>query len=259
MANFLFSRFNLTSFFRPKYLRLVSHKKVMFREEVGRLGLVADNKTNFAFRVFIVKSDEVCDFERSMTKNELTGRLLDSIKKDVGSIYTAVNERLEKVSEPNSTPTRLQIFFDKDDDFYSVVFGFKFKARNCINTEILRYIIPLGMSTYGRFMHVVAWNHHESNAAWDYAHVSDAPLKEFTPVEIVGFFEELAHLKDEVVQVAPGRQSKIVKVTRKRVFKPKQAVITPATSLGAKEGEDSNGENFDGEEVDSSLLKGGDN
>lgn len=237
MALFLFSRFNSTKFFNPKYFRLATRNNVMFREEAGRLGLVADNKTNFAFRVFIVKSDEVCDLERSSPADKISGPLLESIQKDVGSIYTAINEQLEKIVEPNSTPTRLQIFFNKDDDYYSVVFGFKFKARNCINTEILRYIIPLGMGTYGRFMHLVAWNHHESNSAWDYAHVSDSPAKEFTPVEIVGFFFELAHLKDEVVVLDNGKTSKIVKVTRKRIFKPKDTIVTPSTNRGVKDGD----------------------
>jgi hypothetical protein len=172
-------------------------QNAFFKISDDRKGFENDASCNTAVRIYIVKTQALMDLIAFDENDDLTDEAFDLITKDIRQSFKGVYKYLLENKEESVAPLRLQLFFADDEDFYSVVYGFKLQWPKHVVISELRYLIGLHMSCEGRFLHTNNWDSHKSVGAWDISHLSDGPIKEFKKGEILNFFDELAGMRSD--------------------------------------------------------------
>jgi hypothetical protein len=152
----------------------------LFRTGKGRNQYTNCSDAPVAFRVYIFKSE-------SMRNSEDNGEWDDGppeyIKEEINAaIKDTVNEVenvLLKDGQENTSPTRIYVYYDLEDFYYSIAYGYKYK-NSITPIANLKYAIASRLYCVDVCaFHIVGSNCHLASAIWDTDHCQSGPLYYF--------------------------------------------------------------------------------
>lgn len=146
---------------------------MFFREETGRLGLVRDGNANYSCRSYFIVEDDL----NNQLKDQSMTEILKILKAFVNSLIKGIN--ITTKNSEDSFPIRLQIFYNKNDKFLSIVCGYKLSSntKNSIEASLIRYHVALESKKENVwYIHTNCYETHKPHGSWDIAHCEDAPI-----------------------------------------------------------------------------------
>lgn len=158
----------------------------IFRENNTRLGLVQDNSSNFSARVYIPVDDEEKD---KIAKKDITYFYVPIL-----TLYDGIHTSFSNLDEKNLYPSRCQIFFNKEDKFYSIVLGLKLSATDSAGRDLHKLSYNVALSGYKKGVFVIytnGWECHKGYSLWDEAHCNEGPIYDFKGKECKELFSTL--------------------------------------------------------------------
>lgn len=147
---------------------------IKFRISKDRNGIEADSTCNFGIRGYFIPTKEL----PNPTDPEFTKIITPYLFSMIGGVGNVA--RKQNISGTIVIPTRILIYYDAQDGFFSIAMGFAFdKVELGFKMKIseLRYEIPKLASLYGCFfIHVSNYEITKPVGDWDEAHCSEAPI-----------------------------------------------------------------------------------
>lgn len=166
---------------------------VPFRQSGARNDLINESALNTAIRVYLYKNT----FSFNLKDKELKAKsmsVIDSVHKSLYKIYTENGENAK-----NLIPGRVDIYFHPEDEFFSIVFGFKcskkIPAADLKIAFFLNYfeqnnnisdVIPFFVSNYET---------HNPVSSLDIDHIGSGPFEKLHTREVLEFLTSLTEFQ----------------------------------------------------------------
>jgi len=178
--------------------------KVKFRIGDGRDSIENDSGSNMAIRFYILKNEDLRRLDSngtSLDNGELSKESKSIVYKDINILYNGVDDfvqgKLSLTLEPQG-PTRCMIHYHEDDEFYSIVLGFKIK-RNLTAVKIadLRYYVGShALKNNCLLLFINNYNSEDPIGSWDHEHIKEGPIENFSNKKLSG--EIIQRLKSTI-------------------------------------------------------------
>ncbi|MBV8801976.1 MAG: hypothetical protein JO131_03240 [Gammaproteobacteria bacterium] len=157
---------------------------VLFRTDSSRSGFENDNTSNIALRFYLKKNDILDDSKMLFDENEdLTKKASQVIKEQAVFLNNAANTFFNRINEDVSIPKRYQIFINRNDDFYSIVLGYKLSRNNAVAVNDLRHHLGVCCNEIDSpvlYVNVNNYKSHEPLCVYDILHVNEGPFRDFS-------------------------------------------------------------------------------
>jgi hypothetical protein len=155
-----------------------------FRTDEGRQALETDNNVNSSFRIYIPLTEEDKAAFNSTDEVLKQKRLAPHLYSLTNGVYIASKEKVD-------VPTRVQVFFNQEDPYYSIVAGYKIPPAAKAPMNTIKYHI--GMEYFKNDLHFIIMNGFEvfkHISDWDRIHCSEKPYMDWNKKETATFFTE---------------------------------------------------------------------
>lgn len=144
-----------------------------------------DHKVNHPMRCFFMKTEEMIELDRKpVDPTDLMGTLNASLVILVKLMLPIGRQMVSNISQKTGAPAELKrfvIYYNEDDDFYSVIFGLYFKYdENYSSISELRFICGKAATVVdSKFFFLNTYMLDVATGEWDGAHCQDSLVRDW--------------------------------------------------------------------------------
>lgn len=158
------------------------------------MGTLKDGNVNYSIRTYFFITPEI---REGLNNKELLRN--DKIKLFSKAILVSIDGLFNSISNTIDDPVRCQIFYNEEDNFYSVVLGWKIRPsiKTSIENNRVRYFVGLqGFEEGISVLYTNCYEVHKNIASWDEKHCDQAPLFDFDKEGCIALFDLLNDKKE---------------------------------------------------------------
>jgi hypothetical protein len=181
------NRFEIKSILNQTFI-WIEKCPAIFRTSSDRSGFENDSNSNFAARFYFMLTNNNIDEESFM-------------KYCLFICSVCMDKILATCGEQNTVPQRAQIFFNKEDGFFSIVLGYKLTvSKSKIKAGELRLYFPMVLNSEDSSIKIITVNTYETHKAigtTDIKHVDEAPIVDKETKNVIPFLKECEEISNK--------------------------------------------------------------
>lgn len=217
-----------------------------FRVNASRKGVIRDTSCNFTCRAYFIKNEKFSKYKLSELQPIL-------FAKHINIICTGMFNGTFEVEELADKPVRAQVFFHPDDEYFSIVVGWKFPKTTLeiiTNNEIRFYVGLACVVNNLNFLCAGSWKTEEATSLWDKKHCDEAPLFDLNKLVLKDLMDQyLKEVKNEITAKSKAKKSTNIEPPTPKAKAP-TAKITEYVSSNPPPDNEGNGEQSSDNEGD---------